>query len=113
MVNTMPNKYLIIGAAVAGLAVAYMLKKGADKVAEVLEPVNPFNNNNVINQAATGVYQAVTGSAGTIGTDFYDATHGGMLSNGTFNPTSTNNAIYRNIGGNDWSLGTLIYDWTH
>lgn len=106
--SILTNKYLLVGAAVAGLAVAYMMRKTVGVVAEA---VNPFNNNNVVNQVATSWYQGITGSTGSIGTDLYDATHGGALSNGTFNPTSTNNILYRNLGGDDWSIGTKIYDW--
>lgn len=70
--------------------------------------VNPVANDNIFYRANTGAYQWMTGSTGTIGTDLYDATH-----DGTLNPASTNNVIYRNIGGEDWSLGTKIYDWFH
>ncbi len=77
--------------------------------------VNPASQDNVFYRAQTGMYQWMTGSTGTIGGDFYDATHGGILSNGTFNPTSPNNAIYSGItnalGGE--SLGSKIYDWLH
>lgn len=143
----MPNKYLVLGAIAAGLGVAFMLKKGAGAA---LQAVNPMDRDNVINQGATSLYQAVTGSKGTIGGDFYDATHGGVLSNvnlawmpvlpgagvingvmdaydaghfsdGTFNPTSTNNAVYGAVsnagasvtGDKHWTLGGAIYDWTH
>jgi hypothetical protein len=120
------NKYLMIGAAVAGLTLAYMVTRGAgkliDAVPKALNAINPLNNDNVINQAATSVYQGATGSAGTIGGDFYDATHGGMLDwGGLTNPTSENNVIYGGLsaagematGQKGWSLGGAIYDWTH
>jgi hypothetical protein len=103
---------VVVGVALAVLGLAWYAKR---QVAGVLPYVNPADPNNIINQGAIGFYQGVTGSTGTIGGDFYDATHGGMLSNGTFNPTSTNNAIYSGItdlfGGE--SLGTKIYDWWH
>jgi hypothetical protein len=114
------NKYLMIGAAVAGLALAYAITRGAGKVIDAvpkaLEAVNPLNNDNVINKGFTSIYQGVTGSDGTLGTDVYDVTH-----NGTFNPASDNNLINRGVSGiggavtgnKDWSLGTAIYDWTH
>lgn len=114
------NKYLMIGAAVAGLAVAYMVKRGAgavmDAVPKALNAINPLNNDNIINQGATSIYQGVTGSAGTIGGDFYDGTHGGVL-----DVTSANNVIYGGLsaagelatGQKGWSLGGAIYDWTH
>jgi hypothetical protein len=108
-----PNKYLILGAVVAGLGVAYMLKKGATAA---VQAINPLDRDNIINQGATSLYQAVTGSSGTIGGDFYDATHGGAL-----DATSGNNAIYSGIsnigasvtGEKGWTLGGQIYDWTH
>jgi hypothetical protein len=43
----------------------------------VIDAINPMNNDNVINQGATSVYQAVTGSDVTIGSDLYGATHFG------------------------------------
>lgn len=100
------------------LALIYMGKKAAtavtDTVKAVVPYVNPADDRNVINQAATDLWHAVSGSTGTIGGDIYDATHGGVLSNGTFNPTSDNNFIYKGVSdlfGGD--LGSKIYDWTH
>lgn len=111
------NKYLLIGAAVAGLALAYVVYRTGSKVATAL---NPMDSNNVINQGVTGFYQAVTGSTGSIGTDFYDATHGGAL-DGVVNPTSDNNLAYRLnswwvqtvTGDENATLGTWLYDVTH
>lgn len=107
------NKYLLMGAAVAGLALAYVVYRTGSKVATAL---NPMDSNNIINQGVTGFYQAVTGSTGSIGTDIYDATHGGGL-----DITSDNNFIYNGVSGlggavsgnKDWSLGTWLYDVTH
>jgi hypothetical protein len=77
------NKYLMIGAAAAGLALAYMVTKGAGKVVDMVgdaaQAINPQNNDNIINKGFTSIYQGATGSAGTIGGDFYDAFHGGVL----------------------------------
>jgi hypothetical protein len=77
------NKYLVIGAACAGVVLAFAAKKAAGQVVETVKDVagaiNPLNEDNVINQTVTGAYQAVTGSNGTIGTDLYDANHGGVL----------------------------------
>lgn len=118
------NKYLMIGAAVAGLALAYMVTRGAGKLIEAipkaLEEINPLNNQNIINRGATSIYQGVTGSEGTMGGDFYDATHGGVL-DGIVNPASGNNLINRGVSGiggavsgdTNWTLGGAIYDWTH
>jgi hypothetical protein len=77
------NKYLMIGAACAGLVLAVAAKKAAGQVVETVkdaaQAINPLNEDNLINQGATSVYQAVTGSTGNIGTDLYDANHGGVL----------------------------------
>ena len=56
-----------------------------------------------------------------MGGSIYDATHGGMLSNGTFNPTSNNNIVNQGVSGvggwvtgnKNWTLGGQIYDWFH
>lgn len=113
----MANKYLVIGAVAGGLLLAYLAAKGAGRAATVVaQAVNPFNNDNIINQGAIGFYQAVTGSDGTIGGDFYDATHGGRL-----DVTSNNNAAAASVnwlgekatGQSGWTLGGAIYDWTH
>jgi hypothetical protein len=77
------NKYLIIGAACAGVVLAFAAKKAAvqavETVKDVAYAVNPLNEDNVINKTVTSVYQSATGSTGTIGTDLYDANHGGVL----------------------------------
>ncbi len=118
------NKYMMIGAAVAGLALAYMMTRGAGKAVEAVkdaaQAINPLNNDNIINKGFTSIYQGVTGSEGTLGGDFYDATHGGML-DGIVNPTSNNNIINRGVSGvgsavtgdSSWTLGGQIYDWMH
>jgi len=112
------RKFLYIGAAVAGLAVAYMVyrssKAVAGVVADAAEAINPLNNQNIINRGFTNIYQGVTGSEGTLGTDIYDGFHGGAL-----DATSTNNAIY-NAANSGWqavgildkdeTIGTKAYD---
>jgi hypothetical protein len=114
----------LIAVGVAGavlLAAAwYAKKKLTAAVAPYVPYVDPTNEQNVVNQAAQGFYQAVTGSKGTMGGDFYDATHGGMLSNGTFNPTSGNNAVnrtvegwYQGLTGSKGTIGGDLYDWLH
>jgi len=110
------NKYAWIGAGVGLLVAAYLAKKAADVVGDVVHNVNPLNPDNVINQAAEGAYQWATGSDGTIGGDIYDATHGGRL-----DPRSGNNAAAASVdwiggaisGNSNWTLGGAIYDWTH
>lgn len=37
--------------------------------------VSPTNEQNVFNTSAESIYQGVTGSSGSIGTDYYDSTH--------------------------------------
>jgi hypothetical protein len=94
-------------AGVVLLAAAWYAKKKVAKAAdEILPLINPFDDRNLANQTAISIYQAVTGSKGTIGTDLYDVTH-----NGTFNPTSNNNILYPH--NDNFSLGTWLYDVVH
>lgn len=94
----MDNKYMMIGAAAAGVAVVYLAYKGAGKVVEaagdVAQAINPLNNQNVINQGFESVYRTLTGSTASPGSDFYDATHGGAL-----DITSDQNFIYKSAAG--------------
>ncbi|HBF50953.1 MAG TPA: hypothetical protein DDX04_12100, partial [Massilia sp.] len=69
------NKYVWIGAGVGLLAAVYLGSKAVDVVADVAESVNPFNNENIFNLGATELYQFLSGSTGSIGTDFYDFMH--------------------------------------
>jgi hypothetical protein len=68
------------------------------------------------------VYQQLTGSTGTLGTDLYDATHTGVMSDVSWwealNPAAAAghvaaNEIKQATNWDNWSLGTKIYDWTH
>lgn len=45
--------------------------------ADALPYINPADSKNVANRAATSLWQAATGSNGTLGTDFYDFMHKG------------------------------------
>lgn len=69
---------IVLGVA---LAVVYMAKKAADKTTQLVkdgaQAVNPFNQDNVFNKAATDLWQYTTGSKGTIGSDIYDYMHKG------------------------------------
>ena len=118
------NKYLLIGAAAAGVAIVFMAKKAATAAiteipklaAQATQAVNPLNDNNVINQGATALYQGITGSTGSIGGDIYDATHGGALDVTSSNnvAASTVDNLGASVSGNPhWTLGGAIYDWTH
>lgn len=69
------NKFVLIGVAVAGLGLYFVAKKASGAAGKALDAINPMNNDNIINQGATSIYQAVTGSTGTIGGDIYDITH--------------------------------------
>lgn len=99
---------------VGGVALAVFLMR--DRIGAALSAVNPLDSDNVINRTFTNGYQALTGSTGTLGTDIYDATHGGAL-----DVTSDQNMIYRGVnkigealtGSQDWTLGTAIYNATH
>jgi len=109
-------RMMVTGGAVAAVVVFVLARKAAGVVGEAVGAINPFNTDNIINQGVTSVYQTVTGSTGTIGTDIYDATHGGAL-----DMTSKNNAAYSSVsavgewitGEKGWNLGGAIYDWTH
>lgn len=114
MASLKEDGLVIAGIAVAVLGIAWYLK---NKALEVAPRFNPANSDNYVNAAVTDVYQAITGSTGTIGTDVYDATHGGAV-----DATSPNNAIYKaanktwqmvGVLDEDETIGTKIYDWWH
>jgi hypothetical protein len=87
---------LAIGAAIVGGAVylLYRLKGAADAVGNAISDtagtiadtvsnaasatvtaVNPTSSDNLANRAAVSIYQTVTGSTGTMGSDLYDWLH--------------------------------------
>jgi len=88
---TIESDLILIGVGVA-LVAAWYLKKGASSVIDAAgtaaQAVNPANPNNVINQGATSVYQAATGSNDTIGGSLYNFFHGDAGAVATA-PTST------------------------
>ena len=112
----MVNKYMVIGAAAAGLALVFIVYKGAGKAAELVgdaaQAINPLNNENIINRAANGGYQWATGSDGSIGTDLWDAVHGGALDvTSDKNPASrAAEGTYGAVTGSTGSIGSDIYD---
>jgi hypothetical protein len=69
----------LIAVGIAGgvlLAAAWYAKRKVGEAAQAVAPyVDPTDSRNVVNQAATGLYQTVTGSTGTIGGDLYDYWH--------------------------------------
>lgn len=110
----MQNKHwLLIGAGAAAVVVlALVARKGVIVAADAAQAINPLNNDNVINRGFTSVYQTVTGSEGTLGTDIYDFTHpeaaaGTNPINGAFT------SLYQKVTGSKGTLGTDIYDWLH
>jgi len=69
-------KTVAIAAAVVVVGGWYLKKKAGETIQEVGQAVNPTNPDNVINQGFNSVYQSVTGSEGTLGTDLADFFHG-------------------------------------
>jgi Flp pilus assembly protein TadG len=99
----------VIALAGAGYVLYRVSKAAAEVAGAAAQAVNPFNNDNIINQGATSIYQGATGSTGTIGTDLYDWMHPEYVKyNGQGKPPETNDS-----GWDSWSIGTKIYDWTH
>lgn len=91
--------YLVQKTMAAGSAVV-------DAAGDALWAVSPTNQNNVLYQTANVPVQWLTGDPNeTLGGAVYEVTH-----NGTFNPTSTNNVIYRNLTPGGQSLGSWLYD---
>ena len=82
------NKYVLVGAAAAGLVLGFVIYKKAGAVAEVAgdvaQAVNPFNNANVFNTGFENLFEGVTG------TGIED-----VLTPGSFDPTSGNNLVNR------------------
>lgn len=99
--------------AALGLLGVYMVRKtlaagsaAVDAVGNAAWSVNPLNNDNVIYQTANVPIQWATGNPNaTLGGTAYDVTH-----DGTLNPASANNIIYRNITPGGQSLGSWLYD---
>lgn len=90
---------MMIGAgAVVAVVGIVALKKASGAAGDALQKVNPFNNDNIINQGFTSLYQALTGSAGTIGTDFYDIMHRPDESKIFYTPKPTAGQVARGQG---------------
>lgn len=102
-----------IGLAIAGGIALFLVARKAGQVAgDVVHAVNPLNNDNIINRGFTDVYQTVTGSDGTLGTDIYDFTHP-TAAEGTNVINGAATSIYQKITGSKGSIGTDLYDWLH
>ncbi len=108
------KKYLIVGAAAAGLVLAYLVYRGAgaavEAVGDAAQAINPLNNENIINRGFHSWYDSVTDGEGTLGGDIYDVVHGGV-----FDPSSANNIVYRNLDPEtkltlENTVGKAIYD---
>lgn len=101
----------LLAVAVAGLALAWYAKTRLTAVAKAAAPlVNPFDERNLAYTSTNSLLGAISGVKDfSLGTAIYDVTH-----NGSLNPTSDNNLIYRGVNAvNGFSLGTKIYDVTH
>lgn len=91
--------YMVNRALTAGTAVV-------DAAGDALWAVSPTNNENVLYQTANVPLQWATGDPNaTIGNTVYDVTH-----DGTLNPASANNWVYRNILIGGKPLGIWAYD---
>lgn len=100
------DKQLLIVAG-AGLLLAWYAANRVKAAAVAVAPlVNPFDERNL---ASTGTNRLLGGIFGvkdfSLGTAVYDVTH-----DGTLNPASTNNVVYRNLGTETDTLGTKVYD---
>ena len=67
--------FAVVALALVGGAAWYAKKKIGNAATTVLPYINPANSNNVVNQAATSIYQGLTGSTDTIGGALYDYFH--------------------------------------
>ncbi len=95
---------LMLAAVAAAVAVAWYAKsKAVEVIAQDIVPaLTPWDQRNLANRAANGLYTGATGSTGTIGTDLWEATHGGPL-----DITSGNNVISRGVNGAWRYVGVL------
>ncbi len=101
------------GIAVGGLALWWASRKAGAAVGAVTEAagdalwaISPTNNENVIYGAVNTPIQWLTGDPNaTLGGVVYDVT-----TDGTLNPASPNNWVYRNIKIEGQTLGGWLYD---
>lgn len=106
------NPLYVVGGIGAAVLAYVVITRGK----AALNAVNPMNNDNIINQGFTSLYQQLTGSEDTLGADIYDITH-----DGTLNPASDQNLAYRSAnawgtyftGDKNFTLGGWLYDVTH
>lgn len=74
--NWTPKTVAITGAVVV-LGAWYLKRQAGQALADAGQAVNPTNHDNVFNRGFNGLYQSVTGSGGTLGTDLADWINGG------------------------------------
>lgn len=92
--------------AALGLLGLYLVNRGMQAAGGALWAISPTNQDNVLYQTANKPVQWMTGDPNaTLGGELYEVTH-----DGTLNPASTNNLIYRNITPGGQSLGSWLYD---
>lgn len=77
MVSALKTETLVVlGVALAAIYLTQRAGKAIiDTAAEALPYINPADDRNVVNQAATSLWQWASGSTGTIGGDLYDYVH--------------------------------------
>lgn len=97
----------MLAVAVAALALAWYAKRQVGAAAAAVAPlVNPFDDRNIAYTSTNSLLAAMTGKKDfSLGIALYDITHDGSL-----NPASTNNVVYRNLGTETDTLGTKVYD---
>lgn len=74
--NTWNPKTVAIAAGLVIVGVWYLKNKATETVTDAANAVNPTNPDNVINAGFNSVYQSVTGSDGSLGTDLADYFNG-------------------------------------
>ena len=90
--------WLAIG---GGIALLYYLAK--KEVTAAANAINPLNPGNVFNTATTDLYQTVTGSQGSIGTDLYNILNPGQapaVPNATYFVYDANGNLEYDSNGN-------------
>lgn len=103
-------EFKLIAAGVVLVVVGVLVYRAKEAVEDMADAINPLSNDNVINQAAMSLYQGVTGSTGSMGSDFYDFTHPDAAE-GTNIINGMATSVYQRVSGRHDSIGAGIYDW--